>query len=70
MLWDMRRTRKALVDGVGQFTRLENLVGHQPTSFSYKFSAKHLLSPVSVNEIANNTKVTQNYGWLPIQVGQ
>jgi hypothetical protein len=70
MLWDMRRTRKALVDGVGQFTRLENLVGHQPTNFSYKFSAKHLLSPVSVNEIANNTKVTQNYGWLPIQVGQ
>jgi hypothetical protein len=55
---------------VGQFTRLENLVGHQPTNFSYKFSAKHLLSPVSVNEIANNTKVTQNYGWLPIQVGQ
>lgn len=70
MLWDMRRTRKALVDGVGQFTRIENLVGHQPTSFNYKFSAKHLLSPVSVNEIANNTKVLQNYGWLPKQVGQ
>lgn len=70
MLWDMRRTRRALVDGVGQFTRIENLVGHQPTNFNYKFSAKHLLSPVSVNEISNNTKVLQNYGWLPVQVGQ
>lgn len=70
MLWDMRRTRKALVDGSGSFTRLENLVGHQPTSFNYKFSAKHLLSPMSVNEIANNVKVLQNYGWLPVQIGQ
>ena len=66
----MRRTRKALVDGSGSFIRLENLVGHQPTSFNYKFSAKHLLSPMSVNEIANNVKVLQNYGWLPVQVGQ
>ncbi|HBE42546.1 MAG TPA: hypothetical protein DDW27_15360, partial [Bacteroidales bacterium] len=70
MLWDMRRTRQALVDGSGSFTRLENLVGHQPTSFNYKFSAKHILSPISVNEIANNVKVLQNYGWLPVQVGQ
>lgn len=70
MLWDMRRTRKALVDGAGSFTRIENLVGHQPVNFNYKFSAKHLLSPVSVNEIANNVKVMQNYGWLPVQVGQ
>ncbi len=70
MLWDQRRTRKALVDGSGSFTALENLVGHQPASFNYKFSKKHLLSPVSVNEISTNTKCLQNYSWLPVQIGQ
>ena len=54
MLWDMRRTRKALKDGSGQFISIENLVGHQPTTFNYQFSAKHLLSPVSSTEIDNN----------------
>lgn len=70
MLWDMRRTRKALKDGSGQFVGIENFVGHQPTSFNYQFSAKHLLSPVSSTEINNNMKCLQNFGWSPKQVGQ
>ena len=70
MLWDMRRTRKALKDGSGQFAELQNLVGHQPTNFNYQFSAKHLLSPVSATEIANNSVCLQNFGWAPRQVGQ
>ncbi len=70
MLWDMRRTRKALVDGEGQFSGIENLVGHQPTNFNYEFSNKHLLSPISATEISNNRKCLQNYGWQPKQQGQ
>ena len=70
MLWDMRRTRKALKDGSGQFVSIENMVGHQPTSFNYQFSAKHLLSPVSSTEIDNNKLCMQNFGWAPIQAGQ
>lgn len=70
MLYDMRRTRKALVDGSGQFTALQDLVGHQPTYFNFQFSAKHLLDPVSSTEIDNNKKCTQNFGWTPQQAGQ
>jgi len=70
MLYDMRRTRKALVDGSGKFTALQDLVGHQPTSFNFQFSAKHLLDPVSSTEIDNNKKCSQNYGWTPQQTGQ
>jgi hypothetical protein len=70
MLWDMRRTRKALKDGSGEFKALENLVGHQPTNFNYQFSPKHLLSPVSGTEIDNNKQCLQNFGWAPKQVGQ
>ncbi len=70
MLWDMRRTRKALVDGAGQFSAIENFVGHQPVSFNHEFSKKHLLSPVSANEIKNNRQCSQNYGWQPVQQGQ
>jgi hypothetical protein len=70
MLFDMRRTRTALVDGMGQFTDIVSFVGHQPTSFNYRFSIKHLLSPVSANEIKNNSLCLQNYGWSPLQVGQ
>ncbi len=70
MLWDMRRTRKALKDGSGQFDGLENFVGHQPTNFNYQFSAKHLLSPVSGTEIDNNKLCLQNFGWAPKQDGQ
>ena len=70
MLWDMRRTRKALKDGSGQFGELQNFVGHQPTNFNYQFSAKHLLSPVSATEIANNSVCQQNFGWTPVQKGK
>lgn len=65
MLWDMRRTRKALVDGEGRFTRLEDLIGHRPDGYSYSFSAKHLLSPIAGSEIQNNDNVKQNFGHLP-----
>jgi hypothetical protein len=70
LLWDMRRTRKALVDGHGQFNGLQNYVGHQPTSFLVPFSNKHLLSPVSSTELDNNKLCLQNFGWTPKQVGQ
>ena len=70
MLWDMRRTRKALKDGSGQFDALENFVGHQPKNFNYQFSAQHLLSPVSATEIANNSVIQQNFGWSPVQKGK
>ncbi|HSO88699.1 MAG TPA: RagB/SusD family nutrient uptake outer membrane protein [Draconibacterium sp.] len=70
MLWDMRRTRKALKDGAGEFTALQNFIGHQPTSFDHQFSNKHLLSPVSANEIKNNRKCSQNFSWQPVQQGQ
>ena len=70
MLFDMRRTRKALIDGSGEFSGLENFVGHQPTKFNYEFSAKHLLSPVSSTEIDNNRFCLQNFGWAPKQVDQ
>jgi len=70
MIWDMRRTRKALIDGEGQFAGIENFVGHQPTSFNYEFSNKHLLAPVSANEIKNNRQCSQNFGWQPVQQGQ
>jgi hypothetical protein len=70
MIWDMRRTRKALVDGVGQFLSIENFIGHQPSSFNYQFSVKHLLSPVSADEISNNSKCAQNFAWTPVQDAQ
>lgn len=70
MLWDMRRTRRALVDGSGQFTAIQPLIGHQPKSFNFVFSAKHLLSPVSSREIDNNRQALQNFGYTPKQVGQ
>ncbi|HBE42799.1 MAG TPA: hypothetical protein DDW27_16670 [Bacteroidales bacterium] len=70
MLYDMRRTRKALADGSGQFTALVNLVGHQPTMFIYQFTAQHLLDPISSTEIDNNKFCLQNYGWSPKQKDQ
>lgn len=70
MLWDMRRTRKALVDGSGQFKSIQNFVGHQPTNFNFQFSPKHLLSPISATELDNNRLCLQNYDWLPKQIGQ
>ncbi len=70
MLWDMRRTRKALIDGSGQFSGIEDFVGHQPKNYNFEFSVKHLLSPISAIEIDNNRLATQNAGWSPKQVGQ
>jgi len=70
MLYDMRRTRRALVDGSGKFEALRNLIGYQPTYFTYQFSAKHLLDPISSTEIDNNKLCLQNYGWTPKQQGQ
>lgn len=70
MLFDMRRTRTALIDGAGEFAGIEDYVGHQPTSFNFEFSAKHLLAPVSSTEIDNNRLCSQNYGWMPQQVAQ
>lgn len=70
MLWDQRRTRRALVDGVGEFTGIESLVGHQPTRFSYALTKQHLLTPISSTEIDNNRNCLQNYGFAPQQVGQ
>lgn len=70
MIWDMRRTRRALVDGEGQFTRLESLNGHQPNGFNYQFNEKHFLSPMPLNEILNNKKCLQNFNWTPKQIDQ
>ncbi len=70
MLFDMRRTRTALIDGSGEFLGIEDFVGHQPTSFNFEFSAKHLLAPVSSTEIDNNRLCSQNYGWSPQQKQQ
>ncbi|MGQ8338233.1 RagB/SusD family nutrient uptake outer membrane protein [Sunxiuqinia sp. A32] len=70
MLFDMRRTRTALIDGGGEFAGVESFVGHQPSHFNFEFSAKHLLAPVSSTEIDNNRECLQNYGWNPQQVGQ
>jgi starch-binding outer membrane protein, SusD/RagB family len=65
MLWDQRRTRHVLVDGNGEFTRLESFFGHQPTNFNYSFGRKHLLSPISGREISTNSQIRQNFDYLP-----
>lgn len=65
MLWDQRRTRRCLIDGVGQFAGIEPFIGHRPTDFSFSFSATNLLSPVSGREIINNLQSSQNFGYLP-----
>jgi hypothetical protein len=70
MLYDMRRTRRALKDGSGQFTALQNLVGHQPTTWNFQLSKKHLLDPISATEIDNNKLCMQNFEWMPKQKGQ
>ncbi|MEP7232179.1 MAG: RagB/SusD family nutrient uptake outer membrane protein [Ginsengibacter sp.] len=70
MLWDQRRTRMCLVDGVGSFSAIESFFGHQPVIFSFAFSNMNLLCPISQNEIAVNAKCLQNFNFLPKQVGQ
>ncbi len=70
MLWDQRRTRMCLVDGFGSFAAIQNFFGHQPTGFSFAFSAMNLLCPISQREIATNAKCLQNFNFLPKQTGQ
>lgn len=70
MIWDQRRTRKCLIDGVGSFSGIENFIGHQPVTFNFKFSNMNLLAPISQAEIANNAKCLQNFSYLPKQAGQ
>ncbi|SMO38813.1 RagB/SusD family nutrient uptake outer membrane protein [Fodinibius sediminis] len=65
MLWDQRRTRKALVVGDGEFSELVDLMGHQPRTFSFQLSAKHLLSPIGGTEMQVNPEMTQNFGYTP-----
>jgi hypothetical protein len=63
MLWDMRRTRKVLTQGNGKFSKLESFFGHTPERFTFSFTAKHLLSPISANEISDNLNAVQNFGY-------
>lgn len=70
MIWDQRRTRTSLIDGNGQFSGIENFIGHRPTDFSFSFSVMNLLCPISGREIINNLKCLQNFSFLPKQVGQ
>lgn len=65
MLWDQRRTRHVLVDGEGEFPRIESFFGHQPTHFSFPFGPKHLLSPIPGREMTTNSQMVQNYDYLP-----
>ena len=69
MIWDQRRSRKCLIDGSGTFG-IENFIGHKPTEFNYKFTAQHLLAPISQAEILNNANCLQNFTYLPKQAGQ
>lgn len=62
MIWDQRRSRKCLIDGVGSFS-IENFIGHRPTNYSYNFSNKNLLAPIGQAEIANNSNCLQNFGY-------
>jgi starch-binding outer membrane protein, SusD/RagB family len=69
MVWDQRRSRKCLIDGSGAFG-IENFIGHKATEFNYKFTAQHLLAPISQAEILNNANCLQNFTYLPKQAGQ
>jgi hypothetical protein len=70
MVFDQRRTRTCLISGMGSFTGITSFFGYRPDSFSFDFSAMNLLSPVSGEEIRRNTKLTQNFGFLPKGTGQ
>ena len=70
MLWDQRRTRMCLIDGSGTFAGIHDFVGHKAGEFSFSFGPMNLISPISGNEILNNKKCLQNFGYLPKQVGQ
>lgn len=77
MLWDMRRTRRAITNGSGKFNAIENLVGHFPDrtwkpdqSYNHAIDKHELLQPIPKYDIDNNTKTLQNYGYTPKQIGQ
>lgn len=77
MLWDMRRTRKAITNGSGSFASVENLVGHFPdrtwmpdNSYNHAIDKHELLQPIPKYDIDNNRKSLQNYGYIPKQIGQ
>ena len=70
MIWDQRRTRKAVVYGDHEISRIENFIGHQPAIFNFAFTGQHLLSPIASNEILRNGKMQQNFGYLPVQQNQ
>lgn len=67
MIWDQRRTRKALIDGNGKFSDLVNLIGYSPSVYNYSYTPKHLLAPIPTIAITRNPKMTQNFGYLPRQ---
>jgi len=70
MIWDQRRTRKCLVNGNGEFSSLENFMGHKPDVYNYSFGPKNLLAPIPGREITRNSKMTQNFGYSPTQSAQ
>jgi len=77
MLWDMRRTRKAITNGSEKFNSVENLVGHFPDrtwlpdqSYNHAIDVHELIQPIPKYDIDNNTKTLQNYGYTPKQIGQ
>ncbi len=67
MLWDQRRTRKAVVYGDHEISAIQNFIGHQPEIFNFAFTPQHLLSPIPGDEMNNNGKIQQNFGYLPVQ---
>lgn len=69
MLWDQRRTRRAIIYGDNEISAIQNFVGHQPEIFNFAFAPMHLLSPIPGDEMANNGLIQQNFGYLPIQTG-
>ena len=66
MMWDQRRTRHCLVDGDGEFQRIESFFGHRPEDFTFAFGPMNLLSPIAGQEISRNSNMTQNHGHLPV----
>jgi hypothetical protein len=69
MLWDQRRTRRAIIYGDKKIDDIVNFVGHSPQIFNFAFAPMHLLSPIPGDEMANNGLIQQNFGYLPIQTG-
>ncbi len=69
MLWDQRRTRRAIIYGDKEIPAIVDFVGHQPQIFNFAFAPMHLLSPIPGDEMSNNGQIQQNFGYLPVQTG-